>query len=84
MTTVELSPLTAVSPVDGRYASRTAALRPMTSEYGLIRYRVVVEVRWLETLAALPELDALTPLGPAAQRRWTTWRAASRSTMHSG
>ena len=69
MTTVELSPLTAVSPVDGRYASRTAALRTMTSEYGLIRYRVAVEVRWLETLAALPELDALAPFGPVAQRR---------------
>jgi len=46
-----LSPLTAVSPVDGRYASKTQALRPYFSEYGLIYHRVLVEVRWLQFLA---------------------------------
>lgn len=54
-----LSSLTAVSPVDGRYGSRTAALRPIFSEYGLIRNRVLVEVRWLQRLAAhqgIPEV----------------------------
>jgi adenylosuccinate lyase len=48
-----LSALTAISPVDGRYGSKTEALRAIFSEYGLIRYRVVVEVRWLQHLAAL-------------------------------
>lgn len=48
---MDLSPLTAVSPVDGRYASKTEALRPFFSEYGLIYHRVLVEVRWLQFLA---------------------------------
>ena len=48
---MELSSLTAVSPVDGRYGSKTADLRPIFSEYGLIRHRVLVEVRWLQALA---------------------------------
>jgi adenylosuccinate lyase len=49
---MDLSQLTAISPVDGRYGSKTDALRPIFSEYGLIRHRVVVEVRWLQALAA--------------------------------
>jgi adenylosuccinate lyase len=49
-----LSPLTAVSAVDGRYASKTADLRPFFSEYGLMKYRVEVEIGWLETLAEDP------------------------------
>ena len=59
---MELSPLTAISPVDGRYGSRTVALRRIASEYGLVRYRVAIEVRWLLALAAHPEFDALAPL----------------------
>ena len=59
--TLDLSALTAISPVDGRYGSRTAALRTIASEYGLVRYRVAVEVRWLQALAAHPAFDALTP-----------------------
>ena len=43
--------LTAISPVDGRYAGKCESLRAITSEYGLIRYRVHVEVSWLEQLA---------------------------------
>ena len=46
-----LSSLTALSPTDGRYASKTAALRPYFSEYGLIYHRVLVEVRWLQKLS---------------------------------
>jgi adenylosuccinate lyase len=42
---MELSALTAISPIDGRYADKTAELRPIFSEYGLIRHRVQVEVR---------------------------------------
>jgi len=54
--------LTALSPLDGRYASKAAPLREYLSEYALIRYRTLVEVRWLQHLAdepGLPELDAL-------------------------
>ena len=60
---MEPSPLTAIAPVDGRYADKVAELRPIFSEYGLIRFRVVVEVRWFQALAAcdaLPELPALS------------------------
>ena len=65
-----LSPLTGVSPIDGRYAPQTAPLRPLLSEYALIRSRVIVELEWLRVLAgaggssggagagALPRLDA--------------------------
>lgn len=49
---LELSSLTAVSPIDGRYGSKSADLRPIFSEFGLIRHRVLVEVRWLQALAA--------------------------------
>lgn len=45
------SALTAISPIDGRYSGKVEALRPIFSEYGLIRYRVEVEVRWLQALA---------------------------------
>jgi adenylosuccinate lyase len=53
---MQLSSLTAVSPVDGRYAGKTQALRPIFSEYGLIRFRALVEVRWLQRLAAHPQI----------------------------
>lgn len=45
------STLTAISPIDGRYASKTDSLRPIFSEFGLIKYRVTVEVRWLQMLS---------------------------------
>ncbi|CAM2962149.1 adenylosuccinate lyase [Moritella viscosa] len=60
---MELSALTAVSPVDGRYGSKTVALRSIFSEFGLIKYRVQVEVRWLQKLAecdAIAEVPALS------------------------
>jgi len=60
---MDLSTLTAVSPVDGRYAGKVAELRRIFSEFGLIRYRVEVEVRWLQKLAAhsgIPEVPALS------------------------
>jgi adenylosuccinate lyase len=60
---MELRPLTALSPIDGRYASKVDALRPIFSEYGLIRARVRVEVRWLESLAARPEIREVAPFG---------------------
>ncbi len=60
---MELTSLTAVSPVDGRYSRATEGLRPIFSEYGLIKHRVLVEVRWLQALAAdnaIPEVTALS------------------------
>ncbi len=60
---MDLNSLTAVSPVDGRYGRKTENLRPIFSEYGLIRHRVLVEVRWLQALAAhpgIPEVSALS------------------------
>ncbi|MDQ2697078.1 MAG: adenylosuccinate lyase [Pseudomonadota bacterium] len=64
---MELSSLTALSPIDGRYADKTAELRAIFSEYGLIRQRVRVEVRWLKALAGHPAM-ALPPLGEGARR----------------
>lgn len=48
--------LTAISPIDGRYADKADTLRPIFSEYGLIRFRVLVEVRWLQALADHPQI----------------------------
>ncbi|MEA3274717.1 MAG: adenylosuccinate lyase [Pseudomonadota bacterium] len=59
---MELSTLTAVSPVDGRYGSKTEDLRPIFSELGLIRHRVLVEVRWLQALADHPGIPEVPPL----------------------
>ena len=64
---MELSPLTAISPVDGRYARKAAALRPIASEYGLIRQRVLVEVRWLQRLAATPGVTEVPPFSESAR-----------------
>ena len=61
-----LSQLTAISPVDGRYGSKTEALRPIFSEYGLIRHRVLVEVRWLQALAGNGAISEVPPLGEHA------------------
>lgn len=49
---MELSALTAVSPIDGRYGDKVTALRSIFSEFGLLKFRVTVEVRWLQKLAA--------------------------------
>jgi adenylosuccinate lyase len=58
---MDFSALTAVSPVDGRYASKTTDLRPIFSEYGLIRNRVIVEIRWLQKLAQTAEIVEIPP-----------------------
>ncbi|TRX76497.1 adenylosuccinate lyase [Pseudomonas mangiferae] len=63
---MQLSSLTAVSPVDGRYAGKTEALRPIFSEYGLIRFRVMVEVRWLQRLAAHEGIPEVAPFSQEA------------------
>jgi adenylosuccinate lyase len=53
---MDLNELTAISPTDGRYATKTVDLRPIFSEYGLIHHRVLVEVRWLQALSASAEI----------------------------
>ena len=58
-----LDELTAVGPLDGRYAGKVAGLRAVFSEYGLVRRRVEVEARWLEKLAAMPGVPEVPPLG---------------------
>jgi adenylosuccinate lyase len=63
---MELNELTAISPVDGRYGSKTAAFRDLFSEYGLIKHRVLVEVRWFQALAAHGEITEVPPLDDAA------------------
>lgn len=56
-----MNALTALSPLDGRYASKCDALRPFLSEFGLIHARVTVEVRWLQALSNRPEIIEVAP-----------------------
>ncbi len=60
--------LTAISPIDGRYANKVDALRPIFSEYGLIRFRVLVEVRWLQALANHALITEVTAFSPSANQ----------------
>ncbi|HIE0970135.1 TPA: adenylosuccinate lyase [Proteus mirabilis] len=53
---MELSSLTAISPIDGRYGSKTSSLRTIFSEFGLLKFRVQVEVRWLQKLASCTDI----------------------------
>ncbi len=63
---MELTALTALSPLDGRYGSKTAALREFFSEYALIKYRVIVEIEWLKALAAEPKIVEVPAFSDAA------------------
>jgi len=63
---MDLSALTAISPIDGRYGNKTTSLRSYFSEFGLIRYRVEVEVRWLQQLANHPQVPECPSLSPQA------------------
>ncbi len=60
--------LTAISPIDGRYANKVEKLRPVFSEYGLIRFRVLVEVRWLQALAKHPLIAEVNPFSSVATK----------------
>ncbi|HEY4528999.1 MAG TPA: adenylosuccinate lyase [Luteimonas sp.] len=64
-----LDPLLALSPLDGRYAGKVEALRPVFSEFGLIHARVRVEIEWLLALAAEPGIPELAPFDAAAAGR---------------
>ena len=59
---MRLNALTAISPIDGRYADKTWELREIFSEYGLIRHRLLVEIRWLQALAAAPQITEVAPI----------------------
>ena len=76
----QLSQLNALSPLDGRYASRGDALRGLLSEAGFMAHRVEVEAAWLVALsdAGLPELPAFSE--GARQRRVSWWKASPRPT----
>ena len=66
---MELTALTALSPIDGRYADKTFELRSILSEFGLIRYRALVEVCWLQTLSNEPSIAEVPPLSDGARGR---------------
>ena len=60
-----INPIAALSPLDGRYAKSVEALRPVFSEYGLMRARVRVELSWLKALAAEPKIVEVPPFDEA-------------------
>src|SRR5690554_2169685 len=64
---MSITTLTAISPVDGRYRSKAASLSDYFSEYALIRYRVLVEIRWLQQLAAHPGIDEAPAINESGQ-----------------
>ena len=64
---LDLSPLTAISPLDGRYSSKTLPLRAFFSEYGLMYRRVLVEVLWLQALAEEPSIPEVSSFSAVAR-----------------
>jgi adenylosuccinate lyase len=72
---MELTPLTAISPVDGRYREQLTSLAPYFSEWGLIRYRVKVEIAYFFFLAE----QKMFVLPTAVKRNWKSWKLMSDS-----
>ena len=66
---MQLNEITAISPIDGRYSTKTAPLREIFSEYGLIKARVEVEIRWLKSIAANPGVSDLAEFGSSATEK---------------
>ena len=62
------SPTTALTPLDGRYGSKVTALRPIFSEYGLIRYRTLVEIKWLQALSENNTIEEVTNFSKATNQ----------------
>src|SRR3990167_2087389 len=60
--------LMAISPLDGRYQEKVSALNAIFSEYGLMKFRVIVEISWLEMLAEFAELPAIPRLSHRAKQ----------------
>ncbi len=65
---MELNELTAISPVDGRYGGKTSQLRETFSEFGLIKHRVTVEIRWFQALADHPQIREVPPLNETSRQ----------------
>lgn len=63
---MHLDSLTAISPIDGRYAAKTEGLRNIFSEYGLLYHRLIVEIRWLQCLSQIPEIIEVAQLSEPA------------------
>jgi adenylosuccinate lyase len=66
---MDLSALTAISPLDGRYAAQTDAWRDLFSEFALIKLRVAIELKWLQALAEAPQITELGQFGAAERRK---------------
>jgi adenylosuccinate lyase len=66
---MELTALSAISPIDGRYGNKTANLRSVFSEFGLIKNRVLVEIRWLQLLAAHQGITEVSAFSEAASQQ---------------
>jgi len=66
---VQHDPLTAISPIDGRYFDKVAELRPIFSEYGLFHYRILIEICWLQTLAARSDIEGIKPFSEKASQQ---------------
>ena len=56
--------LTSISPIDGRYSDKTSPLKAIFSEFGLIKYRLLVEVRWLEAMSNNPHISEVPKFSP--------------------
>jgi adenylosuccinate lyase len=65
---MELSALSAISPIDGRYGSKAKSLRNYFSEFGLIKYRVIVEIKWLQQLAKIEQIQEVPALDASAEQ----------------
>ncbi len=65
---MDLSALTAISPIDGRYSKKTTHLREFCSEYGLIKYRVLVEIRWLQALSQQKKIHEVPEFSAASNK----------------
>jgi adenylosuccinate lyase len=63
---MKFSELTAISPIDGRYQEKVTQLQPIFSEFGLMRFRIIVEIRWLQALVAEAKIEELKPFTKAA------------------
>jgi len=65
---MKFNTLTAISPIDGRYGDKTSALKTIFSEFGLIKYRVLVEVRWLQAMSKNPQISEVGKFDEATNK----------------
>lgn len=65
---MDISALMAISPLDGRYQEKVASLHKIFSEYGLIKFRIIVEIRWLEFISSISPLPDMSPLNADAKK----------------